>query len=214
MTQFDPTLLERGLVCSPGALVTIEAAIISIQKIAYYKGVVSNKSKFHITLGHETVMGKLSIFVCEDKSTNSQKSDLMTAQHLQWLNLNSQFDFSREYAFREELQNQNIVSHACLEEESNSSLSCHKEETFALVELDHPVTCAADALVIGSRLDTNVHTSSCRIAFYGKIVEAIADSNYKKTVLPQVKVFKVSIEIMFKKLNSCLKFLKLVLSCT
>ena len=40
VTQFDPTQLERGLVCTPQALVTIEALVASVHKIAYYKGQV------------------------------------------------------------------------------------------------------------------------------------------------------------------------------
>ena len=37
VTQFDPKLLERGTICTPGALPTIEGAIISVKKIPYYK---------------------------------------------------------------------------------------------------------------------------------------------------------------------------------
>lgn len=194
VTQFDPTLLERGLVCSIGALVTVDAVVISIRKISYYKGAVSTKSKFHITLGHETVMGKLSIFAFVDNQSNgaSDNADLTVSDptaHFQQLNLvDSQFDFSKEYEFREEVQTQSKVSDGHSEQDSSSSNK--KEHMFALIELDHPVTCASDALVIGSRLDADVHTSSCRIAFYGKIVKPIADTNYKKTILPNIKVFK------------------------
>ena len=69
VTQFDPKQLERGLVCTPGALPTISAAIISVKKIPYYKGPVNTKAKFHITVGHETVMGRATFFgLDEDKS--------------------------------------------------------------------------------------------------------------------------------------------------
>ena len=196
MTQFDPTLLERGLVCSPGALVTVDAAVVAVRKIAYYKGAVSTKSKFHITLGHETVMGKLSVFASvDDTQSNQTDSSDSVAGDLQRLKLSSaRFDFSKEYAYREELLRQGETSNSNAEQDGSSSSQI--EEFFALIELDHPVTCASDALVIGSRLDVDVHTSSCRIAFYGKIVEAIADSNFKTTVLPRIKVFKVSTEIL------------------
>lgn len=38
VTQFDPKLLERGLVCAPESLHTVHAAIISVEKIPYFRG--------------------------------------------------------------------------------------------------------------------------------------------------------------------------------
>ena len=70
VTQFDPKQLERGLVCTPGALPTISAAIISVKKIPYYKGPVNTKAKFHITVGHETVMGRATFFGLYEHKSN------------------------------------------------------------------------------------------------------------------------------------------------
>ena len=70
MTQFDPKQLERALVCTPGALPTISAAIISVKKIPYYKGPVNTKAKFHITVGHETVMGRATFFGLYEHKSN------------------------------------------------------------------------------------------------------------------------------------------------
>jgi selenocysteine-specific elongation factor len=41
VTQFDPKLLERGVVCQPGALLTVHAFIASVHKIGYYKGKIN-----------------------------------------------------------------------------------------------------------------------------------------------------------------------------
>lgn len=41
MTQFDPKLLERGIISSPGALATVEAFIASVHKIDFFKGNVT-----------------------------------------------------------------------------------------------------------------------------------------------------------------------------
>ena len=38
VTQFDPKQLERGLVCQPGALSTVQAFIATVHKIGYFKG--------------------------------------------------------------------------------------------------------------------------------------------------------------------------------
>ena len=62
VTQFDAKLLERGIVCAPGSLPTAYGLIINIEKIIYYKQSIKNKSKYHITLGHETVMAKVNLF--------------------------------------------------------------------------------------------------------------------------------------------------------
>lgn len=62
LTQFDPSLVERGVVCTPGTIPVVPAVIASIDKISFYKGDINSKSKFHITLGHETVMAKITLF--------------------------------------------------------------------------------------------------------------------------------------------------------
>ena len=87
MTQFDPKLLERGLVCQPGSLLTVNAAIVQVKKISYFKGTISTKAKFHITMGHETVMGRGTFFGLYDDNVKVPE----------------EFDFTKEYLFQEEL---------------------------------------------------------------------------------------------------------------
>lgn len=62
MTQFDPSQFERGYVCGPSTLTSVYAAIVSIHRIAYYKLPITSKQKFHVTMGHDTVMASLQIF--------------------------------------------------------------------------------------------------------------------------------------------------------
>ncbi|XP_059146407.1 selenocysteine-specific elongation factor-like isoform X2 [Physella acuta] len=186
VTQFDPTLLERGLVCSLGALVTVEAVIIGIHKIAYFKSSITTKSKFHITLGHETVMGRVSVFgILEDncKDTEQKLSVLINNMHIS----GEEFDFSKEYIYLDEVMGPGKKSGNDDLKEPEVKLS----QQYALLELERPVTCSPHSLVIGSRLDADVHTSSCRLAFHGKILVAMSDVKYKETILPNVKVFKV-----------------------
>ena len=87
VTQFDPKQMERGLICTPGALPTIVAGLARVRKIPYYKGTISTKAKFHITLGHETVMGRVSFFGYHGDSNEVRKT----------------FDFDKEYAYQDEL---------------------------------------------------------------------------------------------------------------
>ena len=62
LTQFDPSLVERGVLCTPNTIPIVPAVVASIQRISFFKGDINSKTKFHISMGHETVMGKLSLF--------------------------------------------------------------------------------------------------------------------------------------------------------
>jgi len=62
VTQFEPSLLERGLVSSPGAVPRAWALVTSCTRIKFFKGDIQSKAKFHISLGHETVMAKITLF--------------------------------------------------------------------------------------------------------------------------------------------------------
>ncbi len=62
VTQFDPKLLERGIACSPGSLPMAYGLIVNVDKVVYYKQTIKNKTKYHITLGHETVMAQIHLF--------------------------------------------------------------------------------------------------------------------------------------------------------
>ncbi|KAJ8299880.1 hypothetical protein KUTeg_021399 [Tegillarca granosa] len=177
VTQFDPKLLERGLVCVPGALPTIDAALISVEKISYYKQQINSKSKFHITTGHETVMGRVTFFGLY----SSENMDVGS------ISLNN-FDFSKEYVYQDELIGKLAKS------ESEASAGTNQPiRQFAIVEYEKPVTCPENCLVIGSKLDTDIHANMCRIAFHGHLLEGISDSQYLTTVLPKVKVYKTKV---------------------
>lgn len=96
VTQFDPKLLERGVVCSQNALPQLHGAIAKISKIPYFSGDVTTKSKFHITIGHTTVMAKLTLFT--DLSTEFSQSSWILPELR-----NEQFDFNKEYSYQENL---------------------------------------------------------------------------------------------------------------
>lgn len=182
VTQFDPKQLERGLVCKPGILPTISAAIIQVTKISYFKGAVSTKSKFHVTIGHETVMGRVSFF---GLYLDEQKAMLVTGGPP---SVNGAFDFSLDYRYQEELLAPSVPKKA--NSADDEAAGRYPAVQFALVEFERPVTCTRNALVIGSRLDADIHANTCRLAFHGRLSEALTDQNYAETVLPAVKVYK------------------------
>lgn len=169
LTQFDPKQLERGIACKPGYVPTITAAIISVQKIKYFKGNVNTKAKFHISIGHETVMAKLSFFGLLRYSSSAANDDT--------------FDFDREYKFQDEL----LLDLQC--DSQGVTVNEMPVKQFALLEFEKPVLAVPNCLLIGSKLDTDIHTSSCRLAFWGHLLESLEDKNYS-TVLPRLKIYK------------------------
>ncbi|XP_038668073.1 selenocysteine-specific elongation factor [Scyliorhinus canicula] len=179
VTQFDPKQLERGLVCTPDSLRTLYAAIISVKKIPYFKGSVHTKAKFHITVGHETVMGRVTFF--SPAPEDFESDPLMDC-----------FAFDREYLYQEEYLSQAKDTGA---DRGQASTQAERGEVprqqWALLEFEKPVTCPKLCLVIGSKLDTDIHANTCRLAFHGVLLEGFEEKNYAEISLPKLKVFKL-----------------------
>lgn len=85
------------------------------------------------------------------------------------------FDFSRDYAWRDELL------------PISSTVPPHSQ--FAVLEFDKPVECPAGSILIGSRLDADIHLNTCRIAFQGRLIQGIDWKDPAERA--RVRVFKV-----------------------
>lgn len=183
VTQFDPKLLERGLVCAPESLHTIHAALISVEKIPYFRAPLQTKAKFHITVGHETVMGRLMFFSPSPDSFDHEP--VLDA-----------FDFSKEYLFQEQYLCKDLVLGAVSSGQANEKVGQATEgqyprQQWALVEFEKPVTCPQLCLVIGSKLDADIHANMCRLAFHGILLHGLEDKNYAESLLPSLRVYKL-----------------------
>ncbi|XP_038054019.1 selenocysteine-specific elongation factor-like [Patiria miniata] len=179
VTQFDPKQLERGLVCTPSTLPTVCAGIISVKKIPYFKGTCSTKAKFHVTMGHETVMGRVFFFSLPPNDRVTGATD-------------QEFSFEDEYIYQEELLSppSKSANQTTEDTDNHQVTSSSSNQQWALIEFEKPVTCPARCLVIGSKLDTDIHSNTCRLAFHGQLCHHITDKNYAETVLPQLKIYK------------------------
>ncbi|XP_055237473.1 selenocysteine-specific elongation factor isoform X2 [Gorilla gorilla gorilla] len=183
VTQFDPKLLERGLVCAPESLHTVHAALISVEKIPYFRGPLQTKAKFHITVGHETVMGRLMFF--SPAPDNFDQEPILDS-----------FDFSQEYLFQEQYLSKDLTPAVTDNDKADKKAGqateghCPRQQ-WALVEFEKPVTCPRLCLVIGSRLDADIHTNTCRLAFHGILLHGLEDRNYADSFLPRLKVYKL-----------------------
>ena len=78
VTQFESKLLERGLVCTPGSLPNAFGLVANVEKVVYFKQSIKNNAKYHITLGHETVMAKVRLF----QSSHSELNFSSEYQHI------------------------------------------------------------------------------------------------------------------------------------
>lgn len=62
VSNFNADTLERGILAAPGTIKLVSQAVIKLKKIKYFKYAIRSKSKFHITIGHHTVMAKVTLF--------------------------------------------------------------------------------------------------------------------------------------------------------
>ncbi|XP_072928100.1 selenocysteine-specific elongation factor [Hemitrygon akajei] len=173
VTQFDPKQLERGLICSPESLCTLYAAVVSVKKIPYFKGPVHTKAKFHITVGHETVMSRVMFFSRAPEDFDAEP--VMDC-----------FDFDKEYLYQEEYLSPGKDDGIDGQTEGAQA----PRQQWALLEFEKPVVCPKLCLVIGSKLDIDIHTNTCRLAFHGVLLEGFEEKNYAEVSLPKLKVFK------------------------
>ena len=61
---------------------------------------------------------------------------------------------------------------------------------FVLLEFARPVLIIPNSLAIGARLDSSIHSNSCRLAFYGTISTSVESKNYQTDFLPNLKIYK------------------------
>lgn len=174
VTNFDSKLIERGIACTPDYIRDVYGVIINLSKIKHYKHNIEAGSRFHISMGHETVIGKIELFGEIDGNIISS---------------NTAFDFSKEYAF---LKNYEV------EDENNASDESAKlkvKNYYALIDFTEThhehVLCTPNSLIIGSKLDTDIHLNQCRIAFSGRVIHAFVNKDYRTNGdLAYVKIFK------------------------
>ncbi|KAG2430703.1 hypothetical protein HYH02_013699 [Chlamydomonas schloesseri] len=107
VTQLDSALIERGLACSPGTVPTFRGAVAAVEKIRFYAGRVPSRAKFHVSVGHSTVMAEMTFFGLPDGEGVPRD----TALAAMIANLNAMalsatpmaFDAGRDYLYQEEL---------------------------------------------------------------------------------------------------------------
>eukprot|EP01138_Halocafeteria_seosinensis_P001468 gb/GECG01001504.1/.p1 GENE.gb/GECG01001504.1/~~gb/GECG01001504.1/.p1 ORF type:complete len:546 (+),score=63.97 gb/GECG01001504.1/:1-1638(+) len=159
----DASSIERAVACAPGYLRPVCSAVALVKKIKHYKAQVGTGSKFHISVGHATVLGTVSFFgepfeVGPDASKFSSFSSRDPFEGIL-------FDYSKEYPYRESLT------------EPDDDESGFSYFQWSYLRFESPVLIPRSGLLIGSKLDTDIRTKTCRIAFYGYAVENLEEKH-------------------------------------
>mmetsp|Transcript_8695 Transcript_8695/g.12681 ORF Transcript_8695/g.12681 Transcript_8695/m.12681 type:complete len:768 (+) Transcript_8695:170-2473(+) len=201
VASLDSTLIERGIASKPHGFISyIESAVCLVQKVRFFNSPILTDSKFHMSVGHSTVMATVKFFGAKELLVSKEQTSLPYTKTTSSTETSSlTFDFDQDYIYQDRLID--ILSikekNKLFPEDSRAS----NDETlapddlvkndfcsgvpllhWAIVHFHTPVYCPLNSLVIGSRLDTDVNISSdanvssnnnntCRLAFHGRIVQ-------------------------------------------
>ncbi|GAX74045.1 hypothetical protein CEUSTIGMA_g1495.t1 [Chlamydomonas eustigma] len=203
VTQLDPGLMERGLAATPGSVPTFLAAVASVEKIRFYAGPVMSGSKLHISVGHETVMATVSFFGMKPgEGIPGHLAVQALMDSMEQLAVGGRpppLQLQKEYLHQEELHglegrptsstNANKGYGQFSAPDSEVAEGRHHGPQWALLRFDHAVTAPQESLLIGARLDADIHGESCRLCFYGRLLWLLDPSSMNE--LSKLKVYKV-----------------------
>ena len=75
----DAKALERGMAATPNSVPEISCAIAVVRKVRYFADTSKSNTKFHITVGHTTVMGNVMFFGGKELVDQVQKHEEQSA---------------------------------------------------------------------------------------------------------------------------------------
>ena len=203
VTQFDPKLLERGFISYPNLIKTAFAFVASINRIKHFRDSIKSKSKLHITLMHETVMGIITLFThskgnvstvetqskSRENRTETEENETETEENRTETEIEENqpgieenqpgieenlFDSNQEYEYLDEL---------------GTDLNANPDAVFALIQLQGTISATNNSLLIASKLDADINSNSCRIAFSGKVRKIFTSRDYVE--LKELNIFKM-----------------------
>ena len=208
--------MERGIASSPGTVRLIDGAIAVVRKVRYFRGGLASGAKFHVSVGHSTVMATVTFWGRreiqqalrrrrgEEREGRERGHDVDTGTGSEgnWRKTSARgssslggdadvaglphlpFDYGEDFLHQDGyLESMGDDTDEGGGNSSNGDGGGDNEEDddnggdngmplhWALLHFQTPVYCPLDSLVIGSRLDTDINVSTCRLAFSGRLVE-------------------------------------------
>jgi selenocysteine-specific elongation factor len=184
--------MERGIIASPGTVKLIRGAIAVVRKVRFFKGVLNSGAKFHISVGHTTVMATVTFWGAREIANQVQLEDEKKMENKSSLAFGKsslggsadlaglprlKFDWNQDFLHQDNYLDALPTSENNPEwNKSTPEQGKGKDATlpplhWARIEFLTPVYCPMDSLVIGSRLDSEVNANACRLSFSGRLVE-------------------------------------------
>lgn len=253
----DAKAVERGAAAAPGTVPSLSNVIALVKKVRFFRGECPSQSKFHITVGHTTVMATAIFFGAKelagsagagsgvaagsatakapapaaaappappasagdsaaaggaggaDGSSESPAGSGASSSLSHWSTRNvPSIDYipGSEYLWQEALwsparrkkakpskpgkPSKDEKAGAAGKARSKGKAAAGgaggdvagsaeaaaaddlSEWQWVWLHFEHEVLCPLGSLIIGSRLDTDIHENTCRLAFYGRLVHA------------------------------------------
>ncbi|CDW76735.1 selenocysteine-specific elongation factor [Stylonychia lemnae] len=173
VAQLDSSLIERGIATTPKSLLSTDLIVALVKKIPYFTEEVKNKAKFHITIGHQTVIGQSIFFTAKDPSEMDNfeiqfsKAALMNNKSVVSL------DTSIEYQFVNDIKAQKLQQQKKPQEEEKKGAQSSQSQVpiyYSVIKLEKEIFIQPQSLLIASKLDKDISAKQCRLAFYGQVI--------------------------------------------
>ena len=182
VANLDSKLMERGVASSVDSVKLISGALAIVKKVSYFRQTLSSGTKFHVSVGHTTVMATMTFFGARElvkrlehqKAANNGCPELkhegatdtsVLCRHADIAGLPQvKFDFNEDF-----VQQDGYIE--TLDDEEDTTRGGGMPLHWAIIDFQTPVYCPLDSLVIGSRLDTDIQANTCRLAFSGRLLQ-------------------------------------------
>jgi len=189
VSNLDPTLIERGMAAAPDVVQVYKyGAVALVRKVPYYVDQkLKCKTKFHISVGHATVMATVTFFGARELyEQQMQKKTISSDPSSSSLPI-IPFDFNQSFVQQDELL-ESLQQKDGVDTDGDGagisisiSISDGKDGApllhWALLEFQTPVYCPRHSLIIGSRLDIMVDNSVSTAIGKGSTVTAAVDDS-------------------------------------
>jgi len=194
VTNLEAKLIERGVASTPGSVSLVSDAIAVVKKVKYFPGKLISNSKFHVSVGHNTVMASAIFFGGQElaaKGISGKDSDERdsggpssslggsTTSDLPHLKFDFEDDFVLQNELLETLEDEDAIDDMKMRKKNHIR---KMPLNLAIIHFQTPVFCPLNSLIIGSRLDTDINASTCRLAFCGRLIKKIDPSKESENV--------------------------------
>jgi len=182
ISNFSPSLMERGISCSPSYMKLWYGGIALVRKARYFNGELKSGTKFHISVGHCTIMADVKFWGYNEleyrlKMNGEEKnilnssflSDEGNSNHFPSL----QFNYNESFLYQEKYKDTLTINKG-----SNNDLTIFPLH-WASLDFQAPIYCPVNSLIIGSRLDVCSYSQQksskfSRLSFSGRLTERFA----------------------------------------